>query len=142
MWYEDEQPELVGYIPSDGRPLRSRRMLLAMRIVVAVGIAGLILPGVIGTVMINVKDASEACKRWVRYEDPNDSSTVSFEADGRPRVGLAVLHAVEFVRRIAVRRIARLDPGATTVAAPRRRQRLTHNRCAGVLARVPRCFGE
>jgi hypothetical protein len=82
MWYEDEQPELVGYIPGDGRPLRSRRMLLAMRIVVAVGIAGLILPGVIGTVMINVKDASEACKRWVRYEDPNDSSTVSFELMG------------------------------------------------------------
>jgi hypothetical protein len=82
MWYEDEQPELVGYIPSDGRPLRSRRMMLAMRIVVSVGIAGLILPGVIGTVMINVRDAGEACKRWVKYEDPNDSSTVSFDLMG------------------------------------------------------------
>ncbi len=81
MW-DDEQPELVGYVPGDGRPLRSPQMLLAMRIVVTVGIAALILPGVIGTVMINARDASEACKRWVRYEDPADSSTVSFELMG------------------------------------------------------------
>jgi hypothetical protein len=57
-------------------------MLLAMRIVVSVGIAGLVLPGVIGTVMINVRDAGEACKRWVKYEDPSDSSSVSFELMG------------------------------------------------------------
>jgi hypothetical protein len=81
-FYEDEQPELVGYIPSDGRPLRSRRMLVGMRIVVAVGVAGLVLPGVIGTVMINAKDAAESCKRWVTYEYPNDSSAVSFELMG------------------------------------------------------------
>jgi hypothetical protein len=78
----DDEPELVGYDPGDGRPLRSPHMLLAMRIVVAVGIAGLILPGVIGTVMINAKDAAESCKRWVRYENPGDSATVSFELLG------------------------------------------------------------
>jgi hypothetical protein len=78
----DDEPELLGYEPGDGRPLRSPHMLLAMRIVVAVGIAGLILPGVTGTVMINAKDAAESCKRWVRYENPGDSSTVSFELLG------------------------------------------------------------
>jgi len=78
----DDEPELLGYEPSDGRPLRSPRMLLAMRIVVAVGIAGLVLPGVIGTVMINAKDAAESCKRWVKYENPNDSPSVTFELMG------------------------------------------------------------
>jgi hypothetical protein len=81
MW-EDEQPELVGYEPGDGRPLRSRQMLLAMRIVVGVGVTGLVLPGVIGTVMINARDAAESCKRWVRYEYPSDSSNVAFEPLG------------------------------------------------------------
>jgi hypothetical protein len=79
--YEDE-PELVGYDPGDGRPLRSRRVLLGMRIVVAVGIAGLVLPGVIGEVMLNFRDAAESCKRWVNYEQPGDESVASFEVFG------------------------------------------------------------
>ena len=78
----DDEPELVGYDPGDGRPLRSPRMLLVMRIVVAVGIAWLVLPGVVGEVLLNARDAAESCKRWVRYENPTDSSTVSFELTG------------------------------------------------------------
>jgi hypothetical protein len=80
--FYDDEPELVGYDPGDGRPLRSPRMLLAMRVVVSLGIAGLVLPGVIGTALINARDAAESCKRWVRYESPNDSSSVSFELMG------------------------------------------------------------
>jgi len=80
--YEDEQPELVGYDPGDGRPLRSPHMLLAMRLIVILGVAALVLPGVIGEVMLNVKDAAESCKRWVSYESPGDVSSVSFEILG------------------------------------------------------------
>jgi hypothetical protein len=86
-FYEDEQPELVGYIPGDGRPLRSRNMLIAMRVVVTVGIAGLVLPGLIGEAMLNATDAAESCKRWVNYEEPGDSSTVSFELLGAHGTG-------------------------------------------------------
>jgi hypothetical protein len=78
----DDEPELLGYDPGDGRPLRSRNMLIGMRIFVAVGIAGLVLPGVIGEVMLNATDAAESCKRWVNYENPGDSSTVAFELLG------------------------------------------------------------
>ncbi|HMH57595.1 MAG TPA: hypothetical protein VK537_00300 [Galbitalea sp.] len=78
----DDEPELVGYDAGDGRPLRSRNMLIGMRIFVAVGIAGLVLPGVIGEVMLNATDAAESCKRWVNYENPGDSSTVAFELIG------------------------------------------------------------
>lgn len=81
-FYEDEQPELVGYVPTDGRPLRSRRLLIAMRIVVVVGVVGLVLPGVIGEVMLNFRDAAESCKRWVSYEHPGDQSSASFELFG------------------------------------------------------------
>ena len=78
----DDEPELMGYEPGDGRPLRSHRTMLVMRFVVVLGLLAFILPGVIGTVMINAKDAAESCKRWVRYENPGDSSTVSFELLG------------------------------------------------------------
>jgi hypothetical protein len=78
----DDEPELVGYDPGEDRPLRPAHVMLAMRIVVALGIAGLVLPGVIGTVMINAKDAAESCKRWAKYEYPGDSSTVNFELLG------------------------------------------------------------
>ena len=81
-FYEDEQPELVGYDPGDGRPLRSRNMLIGMRVVVAVGIAGLVLPGIVGELMLNATDAAESCKRWVHYENPGDSSSVDFEILG------------------------------------------------------------
>jgi hypothetical protein len=57
-------------------------MLIGMRIVVAAGIAGLVLPGIVGTVMINATDAAESCKRWVKYEHPGDSSNVIFEPMG------------------------------------------------------------
>ena len=86
-FYEDEQPELVGYESGDGRPLRSPHMLLAMRIVVTVGIAALILPGIIGEVMLNVKDAAESCKRWVSYEHPGDVSSARFEVMGANGTG-------------------------------------------------------
>jgi hypothetical protein len=78
----DDEPELVGYDPGDGRPLRSPHLMIAMRVVVIIGLAGLILPGLVGTVMINARDAAESCKRWVRYENPGDASTVSFELLG------------------------------------------------------------
>ena len=77
-----DEPELVGYVPSDGRPLRSRRMLVAMRVVVVVGIVALIVPGVVGTLMINARDAAQACKLWVKYEYPGTGSSAVFEVLG------------------------------------------------------------
>jgi hypothetical protein len=81
-WDIGDEPELVGYVPGDGRPLRSHRMLIAMRVVVVVGITALIIPGVVGTLMINARDAAQACRLWVRYEYPGTASNAAFELLG------------------------------------------------------------
>ena len=81
-WDVGDEPELVGYVPGDGRPLRSRRMLITMRVVVIIGIVALIVPGVVGTLMINARDAAQACKLWVKYEHPGMASSTSFELLG------------------------------------------------------------
>jgi hypothetical protein len=67
--HEDE-PELAGYEPGDGRPLRSRRTLVAMRIIVVVGLACLVLPGIFTTMSVASNAANEECRQWVAYEDP------------------------------------------------------------------------
>jgi hypothetical protein len=63
------EPELAGYVPNEGMP-RRRRMLLAMRVVVIVGIACLILPGIFTTFSVAARTANTACTAWVKYEAP------------------------------------------------------------------------
>ena len=58
----DEHPELSGYEPLDAdRPLRSRRTLLIMRIVVVLGLVALIVPGILTSVQIASSTATNAC---------------------------------------------------------------------------------
>jgi len=66
-----DEPELAGYDPGDGRPLRSPRLVMVMRVVIVIGIAGLVLPGVITTVSVAGATAHEACVAWVAYEAPD-----------------------------------------------------------------------
>ncbi|NEM90723.1 hypothetical protein [Galbitalea soli] len=67
----DDEPELAGYEPGDGRPLRSARTLLAMRLVVIVGLIGFILPGIVTIVSVSADTARRSCARWVGYERPD-----------------------------------------------------------------------
>jgi hypothetical protein len=62
-------------------------MLIVMRLVVAVAITALIVPGIIGEAMLNVRDAAESCKRWVKYEHPGDTASASFELFGSNGTG-------------------------------------------------------
>lgn len=58
----DEHPELSGYEPLDAdRPLRGRRTLLIMRIVVVLGLVALIVPGILTSVQIASSTAANAC---------------------------------------------------------------------------------
>lgn len=68
MTYDDE-PELAGYVPTEGAP-RRRRMRVVLRIVVIVGIACLVLPGMLTTMSVAAATAQEACNAWVAYEAP------------------------------------------------------------------------
>ncbi|TFC90959.1 hypothetical protein E3O65_06280 [Cryobacterium breve] len=58
----DDHPELSGYEPQDAaRPLRSRRTLALMRIVVVLGLVALIVPGILTSVQIASTTADNAC---------------------------------------------------------------------------------
>ena len=63
----DEHPELNGYEPGDGKPLRSKRTLTMMRMVVVLALVGLILPGIVTTWSVAASSAQSACAVWVEY---------------------------------------------------------------------------
>jgi hypothetical protein len=77
MSMHDDEPELAGYEPGDGTPLRSRRMLLIMRIVVVVGLVAFVLPGIITTLVVAANAAQESCRRWVGYEDSGSEANAT-----------------------------------------------------------------
>ena len=79
---DDEEPELAGYVPTEGVP-RRRRMQFVLRIVVVVGIACLVLPGMLTTLSVASSTAQEACNAWVRYEAPEATrASARFELFG------------------------------------------------------------
>lgn len=88
MSEDHEHPELAGYEPGDGRPLRSPRLVLAMRVVVIVGIACLVLPGVFTTVSVAASTAETTCAAWVAYEAPEaHAASARFEVFGQGGIG-------------------------------------------------------
>jgi hypothetical protein len=88
MSMHDDEPELAGYDPGDGRPLRSRKVILVMRVIVVVGLLGLVVPQIFMTVSVAANSAQEACRRWVKYEVPGPSgSSARFEIFGAGGIG-------------------------------------------------------
>ncbi len=84
----EEHPELSGYDPGDGRPLRGRRHVVLVRIVVALSVVALVLPGVLTTASLNASNAAAACATWVRHLAPDASgSSVRFELFGAGGIG-------------------------------------------------------
>lgn len=85
----DDEPELAGYEPGDeSRPLRSRRMLLVMRIVVVLGVIGLVLPGILITVSTAADSARRACALYTSRDVPGaHSSEARFELFGPEGAG-------------------------------------------------------
>lgn len=90
----DDHPELAGYVPTEGMPHRRRR-LKAMRVVVLLGVAGLVLPGILGTWLVATRSAENTCGQLVRLTDPGSGSTSRFEALG-PGGPQWYCYAVEF----------------------------------------------
>ncbi|PJJ71436.1 hypothetical protein CLV46_0983 [Diaminobutyricimonas aerilata] len=85
----DDEPELAGYEPGDdSRPLRSRRMLLAMRVVVVLGLLGLVLPGILITLSTAADSATRACAMYTARDVPGAlSSEARFEVFGPEGMG-------------------------------------------------------
>lgn len=84
----NEHPELAGYEPGDGRPLRSPHLLRAMRVIVVVGIIALVLPGLATTISVGTTTANTACVNWVNYERPDATGAdARFEFFGPGGIG-------------------------------------------------------
>ncbi|MDQ4137905.1 MAG: hypothetical protein M3116_03545 [Actinomycetota bacterium] len=79
---EDDSPELAGYEPTGDRPLRSRRMLRVMRVLVIVGLLGLVLPGIMITASTAANSAERACEYYVLENVPNGIPHARFELAG------------------------------------------------------------
>jgi hypothetical protein len=78
----DDHPELAGYEPIE-RPLHGRRMQVATRVVVFVGLVALILPGVLVSISIATTTATNTCAVYVQRYEPNAvSSSARFELAG------------------------------------------------------------
>jgi hypothetical protein len=72
----EEHPELVGYVPTEGMPHR-RRMLRAMRVVVILGVAALVLPGVLVTWQTAGRSAASSCAVMVKDQDSDAIGSVA-----------------------------------------------------------------
>lgn len=109
----DEHPELTGYEPGDGRPLRSPHLILAMRVIVVLGIVALVLPGLVTIVSVGNATAQEACRTWVRFELPDaDGASAVFELFGPGGVGWQCYSVGAFGGDVRVASLGLIPSGA------------------------------
>lgn len=73
---EDDEPELAGYEPLE-RPLRGPRFTMVMRIVVVLGLVGLILPGILVTVSTANRTAAASCSFAAQFYAPESTSSAA-----------------------------------------------------------------
>ena len=68
----DDEPELAGYQPArdDDRPLRNPHLVTVMRVVVVVGLVGLLLPGILITAATASATATRTCAIYTAYYVP------------------------------------------------------------------------
>ena len=77
---EYDEPELAGYQPHGEKPLRGRHLTTVMRVVVVLGLAGLLLPGILVTMGTAQRTAETACARYVAVLAPGAvASSTRFE---------------------------------------------------------------
>lgn len=74
--YDDDEPELAGYERSE-RPLRPAYLQTVMRVVVVVGLIGLILPGIVVTLGTANRTAVSTCAAYTAFYAPQ---AVGFQA--------------------------------------------------------------
>ncbi|NYD68794.1 hypothetical protein [Agromyces atrinae] len=68
-----ENPELDGYEPTE-RPIRSRGMIIAMRVTVSLALGALLLPAVIVGVGYTARTADSACRVTASVYAPGAAS--------------------------------------------------------------------
>lgn len=80
--HDDEHPELAGFEPGDGRPLRHPMTVRLMRVVIVLALVGLVLPGVVVTVGVQQATASRSCAALVAANADGADPVPRFEVLG------------------------------------------------------------
>lgn len=114
----DDEPELAGYQPHE-RPLRSPRLMRAMRLVVVLGVVGLILPGVVITLGTANRTAQVTCAAYTAFYSPTAMTfSVRFEIFSASGMGWNC-YAVAFGgSETLVRALGLIPGGARLPSAP------------------------
>ncbi|QAV71689.1 hypothetical protein ESZ53_13065 [Salinibacterium sp. UTAS2018] len=87
MSLSDENPELDGYVPHGERPLRSRAFKSVMRVVVVLGLIGLVVPGIVSAAGTANNTAHRTCAIYTEYLAPQAVSydvRFALTGDGDP----------------------------------------------------------
>lgn len=80
---DDEDPaELRGYVAGDGRPLRHPLTLRVMRIVIVLGIVGLVVPTLFATIALQARTAGVLCDRYLDRAGSDLEGSARFELLG------------------------------------------------------------
>lgn len=80
---DEYHPELAEYDPDESRPTRSATRARVMRVMVVLGLAGLLLPGVLVTISTQISTADAACRIVVVASAPDSVGSVArFELVG------------------------------------------------------------
>ncbi len=85
----DDYPELSGFEPNENyRPLRGKRFTTTVRVVVVLGLAALVVPGVLTTIRVASDTAAQSCaSAVVRYDIYAVDFDARFELSGAGGVG-------------------------------------------------------
>jgi hypothetical protein len=111
----DDEPELAGYQPHGDRPLRSPHLTTVMRVVVVVGLVGLLLPGILVTLSTASRTATVTCSVYTAYYAPEAVSySARFELVSAAGMGWNC-YAVEYGGDELLVRSLGIIPGAVTV---------------------------
>jgi hypothetical protein len=80
---DEYHPELAEYDPEESRPVHSATRTRVMRVMVVLGLVGLLLPGLLVTVSTQLSTADAACRIVVAASAPDSVGAVArFELTG------------------------------------------------------------
>ena len=116
---EFEEPELAGYEPHGDKPLRSPHLVSALRVVVVLGLIGLVLPGILVAIGTANRTALSSCAAYTAYYAPEAVGfSARFEVLGPPGLGWNC-YAVEFGGgEVLVASLGLIPGGARIPSAP------------------------
>lgn len=82
MSHDDEPPELRGYVPNDDRPLRHPNTVRVMRVVIVLGVIGLVVPSLYATIALQARTANAVCASAVSASTLGADPEARFELFG------------------------------------------------------------